>query len=428
MKRIKNKLTHNLGLKIMAVLFAALLWMISMDINDPVAERSYSNVQVQLVNTATLTARNKTYTVLDNTDVVQVRIKAPSSVRDDITRENITAKADFTKITEDNRVPIEVSVDDSSLESRIESITTNRDYVVLEIEDRISEQLSLEVVQNGTLPAGYTTGKVSTETNTISISGPESVVAPVKRAVVEVSLDDVTSDINMQTQIKLLDEDGNEISNSNIKKSIETVKVTVPILRTKEVPVAYQVTGTPDDGYALTGTVTCTPASVVIAGRESALADVTQIEIPASELDVTDAEESVTKVVDITKYLPSSISLGDSSFDGNVTLTVEIEAIRRKAISITESAIQVLNIPDGWLAEIVPNQNLRVTLRGLQRYLDAVDESVLTPHVDVSTLLDSDGNAVPGEQEIVVNFLVPANVVQEATVRATIRLTRIATE
>lgn len=428
MKRIKNKLTHNLGLKIMAVLFAALLWMISMDINDPVAERSYSNVQVQLVNTATLTARNKTYTVLDNTDVVQVRIKAPSSVRDDITRENITAKADFTKITEDNRVPIEVSVDDSSLESKVESITTNRDYVVLEIEDRISEQLSLEVVQNGTLPAGYTTGKVSTETNTISISGPESVVAPVKRAVVEVSLDDVTSDINMQTQIKLLDEDGNEISNSNIKKSIETVKVTVPILRTKEVPVAYQVTGTPDDGYALTGTVTCTPASVVIAGRESALADVTQIEIPASELDVTDAEESVTKVVDITKYLPSSISLGDSSFDGNVTLTVEIEAIRRKAISITESAIQVLNIPDGWLAEIVPNQNLRVTLRGLQRYLDAVDESVLTPHVDVSTLLDSDGNAVPGEQEIVVNFLVPANVVQEATVRATIRLTRIATE
>lgn len=428
MKKLKNKLTHNLGLKIMAVLFAAILWMISMDINDPVAERSYSNVQVQLVNTGSLTARNKTYTVLDNTDVVQVRIKAPSSVRDDITRENITAKADFTKMTDDYRVPIEVSIEDSSLDSRIESITTNKDYVVLEIEDRISEQLSLEVIQNGTLPAGYATGRVSTETNTISISGPESAIAPVKRAVVEVSLDDVTSDINMQTQIKLLDADGNEISNSNIKKSIEAVKVTVPILRTKEVAVAYQVTGTPEDGYALTGTVTCTPSTVVIAGKESALADITQIEIPASELDVTDATESVTKVVDITKYFPSSISLGDSAFNGNVTLTAEIEPIRRKTIAITESTIQRLNVPDGWLAEFVPDQNLRVTLRGLQRYLDDVDEAVLTPHADVSTLVDADGNVTPGEQEIVVNFLVPANVQQEGTVRATIRLTRIAEE
>lgn len=425
---MKNKLTHNLGLKIMAVLFAALLWMISMDINDPVAERSYSNVQVQLVNTGSLTARNKTYTVLDNTDMVQVKIKAPSSVRDDITRENITAKADFTKMTEDNKVPIEVSIGDSSLDSKIESITTNKDYVVLEIEDKISEQLSIEVIQNGTLPNGYATGKVSTETNTISISGPESAIAPVRRAVVEVSLDDVTSDVNMQTQIRLLDADGNEISNSSIKKSIENVKVTVPILKTKEIPVSYQVTGTPDDGYALTGTVTCVPETVVVAGKESALADVTQIEIPASELDVTDAVESVSKTVNVTKYFPAGISLGDSSFDGNVTFTVEIEAIRRKTIAITESAIQRLNVPDGWLAEIVPNQNLRVTLRGLQRNLDVVDEAVLTPHVDVSTLLDEAGNVTPGEQEIVVNLLVPASVQQEATVRATIRLTKLAEE
>lgn len=428
MKKIKDKLMHNLGLKIMAVLCAVLLWMFSMDINDPVAERSYSNVQVQFVNTGTLTARDKTYTVLDNTDVVQVRIKAPSSVRDEISRENITARADFSKMTDDYRVPIEVSVDDSSLESRIESVTTNKDYVVLEVEDRISEQLGLEVIQNGSLPSGYATGKVSTETNTISISGPESAVTPVKRAVVEVSLDDVTSDINMQTQIKLLDEDGNEISNSNIKKSIETVKVTVPILRTKEVPVSYEVTGTPADGYLLTGNVTCTPSVVLIAGKESALADIAEIEIPASELDVTDAEESFTKTVDITKYLPSSVSLGDSSFDGNVTLTVEIEAIRRKNVAITESAIQVLNIPEGWLAEIVPDQSLRVTLRGLQRYLDGVNEAVLTPHVDVSTLADAEGNYVPGEQEIVVNLLVPDNVQQEATLRAAIRLTRLAQE
>lgn len=424
---MKNKLTHNLGLKLIALLFSAVLWMVATDINDPLKyDRFY--VSVQLVNTGSITAQNKTYKVLDNTDMVWVRVDGPSSVLSNISKDNVVARADLSKLSEDDTAEIEVSLNDKSLESDIEGIKAERTYVQLEIEEKKTEQLSVEVVKTGTLPDGYTTGKISTDTNTISISGPASVIDPVKRAVVEVSMDGVISDINMQTQIKLLDEEGNEISSSNIKKNIESVKVTVPILKTKEVPVSYQTTGTPEDGYVMTGNTTCVPGTIVIAGKESALAEIDEIEIPASELDVTDATESVTKTVDIRKYLPANISLGDDSANGNVVLSVEIEAIRRKTISLTESTIPVLNVPDGWLAELVSGQNLRVTVRGLQRNLTEVTETTIQPHINVSTLMDESGSLTAGEQDVVVNFIIPDNVQQEGTVKAVIRLTKLAEE
>lgn len=423
---MKNKLMHNLGLKIMAVLFSAVLWMIAKDINDPLVSNPYYNVPVQLTNTGSLTAKNKTWRVLDNTDTVRVTVSAPSSVLSNITKDNIVARADVSRLTEDNTVPIEVSLNDKALESDVDSIRTDKASVLLEIEERLTEQLGVEVIQSGTLPEGYTTGKISTDTNTISISGPESAIAPVRRAVVEVQLDGAVSDINIQTQVRLLDEEGNEVSNTNIKKNTESIRVTVPIMMLKEVPISWQVTGTPQDGYVLTGTNSCVPNTVVIAGRESVLAETEGIEIPASELDVTDAEENVVRTVDIRKYLPANVTLGDPAFNGNVVLTAEVEAIRRKTVNLTESTIPVLGVPDGWLADLVPGQNLRVTLRGLQRNLAEVTEATIQPHVNVSAIPEEELTA--GEHEIVVNFIIPDNIQQEAVVRATIRLTKLVEE
>ena len=49
-----KKLTNNLGLKILAVLIAGLLWLIAININDPVSQQTYS-VQVQILNAGIIT-------------------------------------------------------------------------------------------------------------------------------------------------------------------------------------------------------------------------------------------------------------------------------------------------------------------------------------------------------------------------------------
>lgn len=420
---MKSKLTHNLGLKIMAVLFSLVLWMIAVDINNPVTNKTFYNVKVQLVNTSSITGQNKTYKIADSSDIIRVTVRAPQSILSSISEENITARADCSKLTAENRVPIELTVNGD-----VESTRMDKENVQLDIENRTTKQLSIEIVKNGKLPDGYVTGRSALESNMMSVTGPESAVEQVSRAVVEVSLEDVTFDIDMVAAIRILNKEGVEINSSELRRSIDSVKVTVPILKTKEVPVSWQASGSPADGYVLTGTVSSTPETVLIAGRESALNNVGSIEIPASMTDVTGREESFSEMVDVREYLSSDVMLADPSFSGYVTLTAEIEAIRRRTISITESTIQVLNVPEGWQAEIEPEQGLRLNISGLGRNLNNVDETVLVPHVDVSTLLGEDGSVPAGEQEITVNFLIPENVRQEGTVTAKIRLTKKAEE
>ena len=68
------------------------------------------------------------------------------------------------------------------------------------------------------------------------------------------------------------------------------------------------------------------------------------------------------------------------------------------------TAFSFLNIPDGWLAEAVSGQNLQLTVRGLQDNLNHVDAGTITPHADLSALIDENGTVTAGEQEVTVKF------------------------
>ncbi len=425
---MKNKLLHNLGLKIMALLFAAIVWMIAGSFNDPLRDSTFYNVPVQLVNMGVLTRQEKTYEVLNNTGNVRITVMAASSVLEDLTRDNLVVRADCAQITADNTIPIEVSINDPVLENNIKSIQADKQFVQLDVEDFRSRQLTINVVKTGNLPEGYITGRTVTETNMMSISGPESALEKIRRAVVEVSMDNVTSDVEIIAQIRLLDEDGAEVTDSSIRKSIENVKVTVPVLFTKEVPLSYEISGTVAEGYALNGVSSVEPATILIAGKESDISAVEGIEIPASELDVTDASATVTETVDIRRYLPEGVTLAGNVFDGRVKLTAEVEAIRRRTLNIPTDAIQVLNIPEGWLGEILSGQNLQLVVSGLQADLNAITVEGITPHTNVASLRDENGVLPQGEQQIEILFVLPGTVRQEERVRAAIRLVQIQTD
>ena len=97
---MKSKLMHNLGLKIMAVLISVVLWMLAVDINDPVINKYINNVQVQLTNTRALTGQGKTYRIVDNSDTIRVSVRAPKSAISAIDAQSVTAKADLSEITD----------------------------------------------------------------------------------------------------------------------------------------------------------------------------------------------------------------------------------------------------------------------------------------------------------------------------------------
>ena len=95
---MKNKLTNNIGLKFAAVLFAALLWLIVVNVDDPVDTNIYRNIPVTVTNEEVVTNTGKTYQILDDTQTVTVAVTAPRSVLSQIKNNHIKSEADMREM------------------------------------------------------------------------------------------------------------------------------------------------------------------------------------------------------------------------------------------------------------------------------------------------------------------------------------------
>ena len=107
---MRKRITKNLALKILAFLIAAFLWLVVVNIDDPVDDKTFSNIPVQVTHEEVITDNNNTYQIVDNTQEINVTVTAQRSVLDKIKAEDIVATANMKELTLRTQVPIEVTV------------------------------------------------------------------------------------------------------------------------------------------------------------------------------------------------------------------------------------------------------------------------------------------------------------------------------
>ena len=190
---------------------------------------------------------------------------------------------------------------------------------------------------------------------------------------------------------------------------------------------AASASGEPADGYAVTGEVTCAPDRITVAGRNNALANLTEIVIPADEVDLTDATEDVVELIDIREYLPDGVSLTNTSgddFNGRVAVTAKVEPLVDMTRQMNQSRILLQNVPDGYQVTLDSQEAVSIRLRGLQADLNAIDVSQLSGTIDVSDWMQENGltELTEGEMEMEVAVALPDNVTQIGTVTAVVNV------
>lgn len=423
---MKRRLTNNLGLKFLAVICSFFLWLIVVNINDPVDYQQFSGIQVELINTDAITDEGKVYEILDNTNVITVTISAKRSILDTLNRENIRAVADLSEVTITNTVNIRLST--NRYNSSIESITSNTEYLRLNIEDIRRKQLRIETVTTGTPAEGYLVGSVTTDQNVVRLSGPESVITQIASAQVVVDVSGMNENISTSADLRLYDADGRIINSSSVTENIDSVNVNVLILATKQVPIVYRCSGTPAEGYALTGEVRGTPDEVLIAGTRAALDRISAIEIPETAINVNGQTENLQINLNLNDYLPNGISLADSGFSGIALVEVFIEPIETVYLPIPQNMIELVNVPEGFSAAIVGYiGNNNIGIRGIPSVLDQLDPGIFSGTVDIYGYLEERNLLEPqaGTYVIPADFTMPDNVVQVQGVVCEIELTAL---
>lgn len=410
---MKKLLTRNLGLKITSLLFAVALWLVVVNINDPVISRRFSNIPVKLINTEVVTAQDQVYEILDNTDVINtVTVTGQRSVLEGIDPNDIVAVADFDSgMQADGSVAINLSC--SRYNSKISSIKGSIDNVRLSVEKKRTIQLVLKATTSGTVADGCLIGNINTDQNLVRIEGPASVVSSITKAAVNVDVSGATSTVATYVGVVLYDAEGNEVSHPALYTNCNQVRVTVEVLGTKEVPLELAVQGTPAIGYLDTGVITAEPELVKICGNTNNLAKVSSIVVPETELNITGQSEDMTVYINLTPYLPVGIGWAESGFDGTVAVTVEIDKAETKTLSISKDSLVVVNVPEGFDAKLEigdeETKEYHVSVMGLPNVVNAAQDRNIIGYADMNAFMSDAGlsgaeELVPGIYEVELLF------------------------
>ena len=192
------------------------------------------------------------------------------------------------------------------------------------------------------------------------------------------------------------------------------------VLATKEVPIVLNTVGTPAAGFRQTGEVESDYSAVMLAGSASDLAGVNSIVVPAELLNISDAQENVSTVVNLREYLPDGVRLADSSFNGRMQVTVYIEPEVQRTFDIAPEDVSVINVPQGFEVQLSDGNEgtHELRIKGLEAEVSVLQENALAATIDIAGWMEEQGmeKLSPGTYSIPVSFTLPENVQVEEPV------------
>lgn len=411
----RQKLTRNLGLKIISFLFAVTLWLVVVNIDDPVIKWSFLDVPVTIKNADVITSQGMIYEVLDDTDVVpRVTVYAPRSIGENLLKSDIVATADMNSLNSLNTLQIDFSV--PRVGSKVSDIRGSIDNVKVSIENKKTIQKVLKTDIIGDAPEGYIVGNAMPDQNLVRISGPESVVNRVESAAIQIDmnvLSEFTSDITTSVPVRLYDEEGNEVEGKTLSANPENVMITVEILPVKDVLVVFEASGEPESGYGLTGQITVNPKTIRIAGRKAVLNGVNEIRIPAEALDISGISEETTREIDIRSYLPEGVIMADKSTTVPVSVTVGVEKEITNEYELRAADVKLSNVPAGFTCILEGlEERYTVTVTGIRSEMTTVTARNLEPSLDIAAWMEEQGirELLPGTYRVELQFTLPEHV------------------
>lgn len=426
---MKERLTRNLDLKILAIVFAIILWLIVVNIDDPVKSNTFSGIEVQILNAEELEKQGLCYDVLDNTNIVSVTVSGRRSVIEEINRENIIATADMKDLSSMNTLTVKVTSNKSA--GDLDTIKANENNVRLNIEPLSKVTKRLVVETNGLPAENYVLGARTLGLTQVEVSGPESIVNTIESAKVTVDVDNASSTVSASSRIILCDKSGAKVDTQRLTLSNTSVSITQEILYSKAVDINYQFSGRPEDGYAMTGDVLADRTSVLIQGRKSLVESINAINVRGEELSVEGESSNKTVEVDLGDYLPPTVELSEKNFDGKVSVTAIIRRETHLDVVTNTINIKIVGLDAGKKAEIVDDgtyvkdAEFKVRLFGLATFLNEVDEDRLPVTLDLATYKDNNNlkELANGYYNIVPTIELPDGVRQDENCRIHIRIT-----
>lgn len=376
MSFLHNVVLPNLGIKILSLVGAALIWLVIININDPYRTKTFQ-VSVETINENALESVNKVFEITSG-DIASVRVSGKRSVIDKLDATDIRATADLSHLSSVNAVTIEPSLR-KKLSSEV-SLECS-DVLKVSLENMATKQLKITVVTEGTTADGYSVGECTAKPNIIQVSGGESTINQIEAVKVFLNVDGVSEDFNSRLEPIAFDSNDKAVTSGTLSFSETKIRVHARILENKTIPVQIDISGTPADGYEYVETE-CLPTEIEVAGSTKKLSSISELKIPIDISGLTDSSSALEQTINVHDYLKvDGITIPEEYETISVKITIERKYTRQ--VEVLFQSIQFNNLDKNLVAEIEEQgQSVSLILSGRETVLNALPDTALVAYVD----------------------------------------------
>jgi len=373
--------TNNLVLKISSLAVAFLVWIIVVNVSNPIVTRNIS-VPLNVVNANIITDAGKTYSLMGaNSVTVSYEVRSRDQSR--ISASDFNASIDLGDMYDiTGAVPIAVEVVNNK-DLIIGAVASKPSIVRVSIEDLQRKEFTLTTKITGTPSDGFSVGEVKLDKTNVVVTGPVSVIGQISQIGVEIDVSGLDSNESGRAELKYFDANGNAfvISDNRVSKSFDNVGYSLVMLNGRTLALNFDVGGTAAQGYKFTGAESTTK-SIQVRGQPEVLEGLDSITVPASALSVEGATGDVNITVDIKNFLPANVTaVGDTK----VNVTLKVEALDKKSLTLTVNDLNIVGAKPGVATNIVP-EKITVVVSGLSANLESVTNTDLKATLDVSEM------------------------------------------
>ena len=355
-KKTKSR-AFTLFVIVIAVLSAIVLWLYVLGYDSPNYEKEF-NVAVTAEGESELRAE-KGYTVVSDFGFnIKVTVSGPQSEVNMLRADDIKAYIDVSGVTQagNNSLPIYVVLPN---ENKLAVASKSVESAVVFIDRCIAAEIPVRVqITDYTLSADLTLGDYTINPTTVTVEGPESVLANIEYAYASIVPGEISGSVKSNASVSLRSSSNAVINNSYIVLLDPSVEVSVPVYKTKDVPMRVHFVG----GYYSTESATITLSSdyIKVKGLAEDVDRLDEIRIDVAENTlVPDPEHKINIVKKIV--FPGGIQSADGVTD--VTATIVFNDMVHRKLSLYTDLCVFTGKPDS-ISVVPADPVINVTVFG----------------------------------------------------------------
>lgn len=346
MSKIKAFFTkHDLAHKLIAILMAIALWFIVVANNDDLMRtNTIANIPITYTNEDVLEDDYGLRLIEGQDQTVTVKVTGPYASLYSLTTNDIQVRVNLANFQKPGTYTINTSkqstnctllVNSSSVEAEIS--TPSSFQIVLD--EVITKEVPVTIQIDGTPSTGYMYDDPEGEQDSVSVTGPKTVVNQIRKATAVVPAEDstgLTKTTSVLASFTFLDEKNQPVDQTHLTSEPNDYSVTIPVYAVAKLPLTINLISSDTvDKNSVKATID--PQEIAVYGAEEVISKLTAISLGDLQLSTVSLDE------DDPITIPIELPAGVTRVQGEATsakVTIQAVGMSTREMPVTRITLQ----------------------------------------------------------------------------------------